>query len=144
MKIYLAARYSRRDELRVVREELTRLGHTVTSRWLDTGWELAERGDSTAAPPEYREQFAAIDAEDVYDADAMVNFTEPPGPNPGRGGRHVEFGMAYAWGKRMVVIGYRENLFHHVSGVEFYQDSQAMLRVIGQAVTKEEVFAHGG
>ena len=35
MKIYLAARYSRREELCGYRSELEAIGHTVTSRWLN-------------------------------------------------------------------------------------------------------------
>jgi hypothetical protein len=104
--------------------------------------------------PEYREQFAQIDLEDVLAADCVVSFTEPPaakcrdcdgigvvywpaedGGSPpmecpgcggkgridsGRGGRHVEFGAAVATGKRLIVVGHRENLFHHLPGVEFF------------------------
>ncbi len=38
MKIYLAARYSRRLELLTYREQLVGMGHEVTSSWLDTEW----------------------------------------------------------------------------------------------------------
>ena len=34
-KVYLAARYSRNAEMRMVRDVLEGLGHTVTSRWID-------------------------------------------------------------------------------------------------------------
>lgn len=128
MKIYLAARYSRRDSMRLLRDELVRMGHTVTSRWLETEW--ANRPDqSSAAPPEYREKYAEIDMEDVKAADCVINFTEAPGDSS-LGGRHVEFGLAVAWGKRLVVVGHRENLFHHLPGVEFYESQWGMLRAI--------------
>lgn len=135
MKIYLCGRYSRRDQLRSVREELLRLGHTVTSRWLDTNWEATERQDrvySSAAPPEYREQYAALDLEDVAAADCLIAFTEEP-RSGGRGGRHVEFGAALALGKRLVVVGHRENLFHHHSRVEFFASQWDAVRAIGEA-----------
>lgn len=35
-----------------------------------------------------------------------------------RGGRHVEFGMALAMDKRLVVVGPRENVFHLLPAVE--------------------------
>lgn len=134
MKFYLCARYSRRDELRSVREELQRLGHTVTSRWLDTNWEEKERQDqvhSSAAPPEYREQYAVADLEDVRAADCLIAFTEEP-RSGGRGGRHVEYGAALALGKRIIVVGHRENLFHHHPSVEFHASQWDMMRAIQQ------------
>jgi hypothetical protein len=126
VKIYLAARYGRRDQMRELAVELRRLGHTVTTHWLETEW--ANRPDqSSAAPPEYREKYALINAEDVKDADCVINFTEAPGDGS-RGGRHVEFGMAYAWGKRLIVVGFYENLFHHLPGVEFFATAEDMVR----------------
>lgn len=130
MKIYLAARYSRRDQLRDVAEELRRIGHTITSRWLETDWLCNDVGRSTAAPPEYREQYALIDMEDVKVADVVVNFTEAP-DSGGRGGRHVEFGLAVAWGKRLIVVGHRENLFHHLPEVEFLASQWDLIRALG-------------
>lgn len=121
MKIYLAGAYSRREQLCELRDHLRRLGHTVTSRWLDTEWQ--HRPDqSPAAPPEYREKYAVIDLEDVRNAECVINFTERPDAKHGRrGGRHVEFGYALGLGKRCVVVGPRENLFHHLPGVEVYE-----------------------
>lgn len=125
MKIYLASRYSRRDELRGIAEQLHSMGHVTNTRWLETEW--VNRPDaSSAAPPEYREKYAAIDREDVRDADCVINFTEAPGDGS-LGGRHVEFGMAVAWGKRVVVVGHRENLFHHLPEVEFFETTALML-----------------
>jgi hypothetical protein len=129
MKIYLASRFSRREQLRSVADELRRLGHVITSRWLETEW-VNRPDESSAAPPEYREKYAVIDAEDVREADCVISFTEPPGPGSGRGGRHVEFGLASAWGKRLIVVGYRENLFHHLPGVEFFVSQWDMMRAL--------------
>ena len=112
MKIYLCARYSRRDELRAVAAEAEQLGHTITSRWLNTKWEHKDDQGSSAAPPEYRERHAVEDLEDVLACDLLIAFTESP-RSGGRGGRHVEFGAALAAGKRLLVIGPYENLFHH-------------------------------
>jgi hypothetical protein len=125
LNVYLCSRYSRRDQMRTLREELVRRGHVVTSRWLDTEWG-SRPNESSAAPPEYREQYAVVDMEDVRAADVLVAFTEAPGDGS-RGGRHVEYGMAAAWGKRLVVVGHRENLFHHLPGIEFYGSMMEML-----------------
>lgn len=164
MKIYLAGRYSRREHLCSLRDELERMGHTVTSRWLRTEW-VNRPDQSSAAPPEYRAKYAVIDLEDVDAADCVISFTDPPagicprcggtgetmwpaedGGSPplvcpvcdgkgkvggGRGGRHVEFGYAMAKGKRLIVVGHRENLFHEHPAVEFFASMWDMVRAIG-------------
>lgn len=130
MKIYLAARFSRREQLREIAAELRRLGHVVTSRWLET--EFVHRpNENAAAPPEYRQKYALIDLEDVKAADTVVSFTEAEGtPNAGRGGRHVEFGYALALEKAAVVIGHRENLFHEHPAVTFFESHWDWIRTL--------------
>lgn len=146
MKIYLASRYSRREELCGYRTELETLGHTVTSRWLNgkhqisnTGQPIGDTGEAlvesdSAEANELRAHFVTEDCQDVYDADMVVSFTEPPRSALGnRGGRHVEFGLGVAWNKKMVVVGHRENLFHWLDGVVFFQDWKSALEGIGIA-----------
>lgn len=130
--IYLASRYSRRRELCAYRDALQVLGYHVTSRWLngshqfsndgkpidETGEALIENGTCDEAAG-LRREFALEDVRDVQAADVVVSFTEPPRSNHSRGGRHVEFGMAHAMGKRLIVVGYQENLFHFLPEVEF-------------------------
>lgn len=125
MKVFLSSRYSRRVEMTTVADELAKAGHTVVSRWLATEWSNDGEG-SSAAPPEYREKYAVIDAEDVRACDTFVAFTEPPNAG-GRGGRHVEFGMAVALGKRLIVVGHYENIFHHLPGIAFFRDAGCLL-----------------
>jgi hypothetical protein len=126
LKIYLAARYSRRDELRAIASDLRRLGHTITSRWLDTTWEGKDATGSSAAPPEYREKHAVEDLEDVLAAELFIAFTEEP-RSGGRGGRHIEFGAALAVGKRLIVVGHRENLFYHHPRVVYFPTVEEMM-----------------
>lgn len=121
MKIYLASRYSRAPELRKYRTQLAELGHQVTSRWLDGGHEIKPGGSEQAADHE-RQRFAVEDFSDMLDADCVISFTEEPRKTNTRGGRHVEFGGALATGKRCIVVGWRENVFHHYPGVEFHTD----------------------
>jgi nucleoside 2-deoxyribosyltransferase len=123
MKIYLAARYSRREELCGYRERLEQLGHTVTSRWLKGNHQISNEGiplnelglpfrgpDDQAA--EMRARFAAEDLADVRTADMLVAFTEEPRSIKTRGGRHVEFGYALALGILVVIVGPEETVFH--------------------------------
>jgi nucleoside 2-deoxyribosyltransferase len=119
VRIYLAARYTRRLELCEYKAQLERLGCTITSRWLngshqisnqdvplgDSGELLVEKGDRAAR--EMCEHFAKEDREDVYSADIIIAFTEEPRSGHSRGGRHVELGLAIARGKRIYSAGYR-------------------------------------
>lgn len=108
MQIYLAARYSRRAEMQQIARALEQLGHLVTARWVSGAHDTCEDTKS-----------ALEDLEDIHAADMLVAFTEQPGvAGRARGGRHVEYGYALARGLRIVVVGPRENVFHHVPGVE--------------------------
>jgi hypothetical protein len=124
MRIYLAARYSRRAELIAYMAEVEALGHRVTSRWLREDHELPI-GASAAAGV----RFAREDYEDLTSADLCISFTEEPVKAGGRnrGGRHVEFGIALGRGLRLVVIGHRENVFHYMPRVRFYASWERFL-----------------
>jgi hypothetical protein len=95
---YLAARFSRRFELQGFRADLLRIGHSVTSRWID------QRDDSDEP------NCAARDIEDIDTADVLILFTEAP-RCPTRGGRLVEYGIALGQRKPAIVIGPAENVF---------------------------------
>lgn len=116
--IYLAARYRRHPEMQTIAREIAAAGHVVTSRWI---W-----GDHEYLPGVTQERertwYASEDRADLTVADTVISFTEHPGvESRGRGGRHVEFGMALALGKRLIVIGPRENVFHCLPEVEYYE-----------------------
>jgi hypothetical protein len=85
MRIYLAARYGRCDEMRAVGATLARAGHTITSSWVG-GWH-----------DDVPERTSAIeDLHDLLDADCVVAFTEEPTKQvswAARGGRHVDLGI---------------------------------------------------
>jgi hypothetical protein len=113
MKIYIAARYSRRDEMRVVAQKLEEMGHIVTSTWLRENNPLdCHMGDDTQ---EFYRRHANVDLIDIEEAGAMLFFAEDPKVGVPRGGRHVEFGYALALGLSIFVIGPHENIFHYAS-----------------------------
>ena len=109
MKIYMASMFSRREELEALSPLLHSVGHECTARWVFGG----EDGLSL-------EDIAILDLEDVKKADAVLSFTHPRGTLTPGGGRHVEFGYGLALGKRMILIGPRENVFHSYPFVEQY------------------------
>ena len=118
MRIYIAARYDRRFEMLGVAATLSRAGHDVMSSW------IAGKGEET-------ELLSAVeDLVDLARAECLVAFTEPPEravPWSARGGRHVEFGVAFATGKRLCLVGPRENIFHHLPRVEVYPTVAALV-----------------
>jgi hypothetical protein len=119
LKVYLAARYSRREELCGYADELRVVGFEVTSRWLAGNHQISDAGLSEQAQAEERTRFATEDWEDLMAADVTISFTEPPRGTNSRGGRHVEFGAALAVGQQCFVVGHRENVFHCLEGVQF-------------------------
>ena len=123
MKIYLAARYSRHPEMRGVRDVLAALGYEITSRWIDMHggkYPSSFTPEILNSDPEYCGRLGVHDMEDVQAADVVISFTDETGG--GKGGRHVEHGLALGLGKRVIVCGPRENIFHTLPQVEHYTD----------------------
>ena len=115
MRVYIAGRYSRRDEFRKVADVLRARGTVVTSRWLEET--AALDGIITKIEPDKLAAIAHVDMDDIDAADAVLFFAEDPLVGTPRGGRHVEFGYALARGKFINVIGPRENVFHYSGGM---------------------------
>lgn len=118
--IYLSARFARRDELRGYRDELVAAGFVVTSSWLDsteaidhvTGRAVAPDGSHPEHTPRASEM-AVADIADVRASRVFIAFTDEPGVvGAGRGGRHVELGLALAVEQDIFVVGPREHVFH--------------------------------
>jgi len=112
MTIYIAASYDRRWQMLKVAATLERAGHEVTSRWIEGG----RGGDAPIVS-------AVEDLIDLARAQCLVSFTEDAtGKVAGAAcsGRHVELGVALATGKRLCIVGPRENNFHHLQSLEVY------------------------
>jgi hypothetical protein len=73
MKLYLAAAWSRKDEIAEIAKELNKIsGIEVQARWISEP--KSEYGGSNVA--EFRRDRALIDVEDVGNADVLVRFTD--------------------------------------------------------------------
>lgn len=128
MKIYLVARYGRRLEMVKYREQLRLMGHEVTSRWVNGEHEAL---DKIAIPQQMRE-FAIDDVIDLHTSDLVIAFTEQPNSEFSRGGRHVEFGMALALNKEVIVVGPVENVFYSLAQVTVWGSwEEAIPRIEG-------------
>lgn len=115
MKVYLAAQYSWRDRLKIHAKALEKLGFEITASWLHERKPL--QVDLNDLSDRFNREHAQIDLDDIRRSDWVVSFTVDPTSTTKRGGRHVEFGLGYALGKRMVVCGPHENIFHYLEGV---------------------------
>lgn len=144
MKVYLAARYGRRLELLEYARQLETCGIEVSSRWIHVAAQSEEEAFRHRAPL----MRAVDDIEDVATAAVLVLFSERQGeavPGAERGGRHVEFGVALAYGLRCLVVGPRENVFHHLPEVEVFAAwEEAKHVLIGGADTPNTEVASSG
>lgn len=122
MKIYLASRYSRHAEMQGVRGVLETFNHKITSRWIDCHTDVMGNFTESFSQDFLNTNFADCaplgqhDLDDILNSDCVISFTG----SGSKGGRHVEFGYALALGKRLVLVGPRENVFHTLSVVEYH------------------------
>jgi hypothetical protein len=120
LKIYLSARYSRHLELQTYAKHLESLGHEITSRWIQGNHEISgiSRGNINHKD---NERLAREDYYDLLIAEQVICFTELSESSYSRGGRHVEYGIALALNKRLIIIGHRENVFYFLPEIPFYE-----------------------
>lgn len=142
MKVYLAAPYGSRDTLRDYRDQLTRVGFTVTSSWLTETHDINEgtQGAATALPDAQVAQHAIDDLRDIDKSDLLVLFTAASVGVEGGGGRHVETGYALAkiGAGHVIVVGKPENVFHRLKGVVVVPDwHEAVVELSARLVALE-------
>lgn len=123
--VYLAGRYDRREELQHVAALLTAIGFEVTSRW------LTEEHDMDNVDDETRAAYALDDMLDVLRADFCFSVTEERSVGYNKGGRHAEFGMAMAAGKKCCIVGEKEHVFHYLPNVTQFKDWPSLLAYFG-------------
>jgi nucleoside 2-deoxyribosyltransferase len=104
LHVYLAGRSEDVDAVRTLRERLGAVGIACTSSWL-TKFDESERVGALRC------------LMDIARADALVLVNLSRVHRSGTGGRHVETGVALTLGKPVVVLGSRENVFHHLGAV---------------------------
>jgi nucleoside 2-deoxyribosyltransferase len=130
MKLYLAAAFSRREEIWIVARELRFLGFDVTSRWLEnTPAVLKNRREKM--------QDAFMDVNDLREADILVRFTddfqgqEYIPAKLGSGARMFEFGMAWERGMPVIVVGGIQNVFDNLPNIRHVKDVEELKKHLG-------------
>lgn len=139
MHVFITARFSRAPEMLHYTHALENAGHVVTSRWIRDAPNVPHRGKASDAD---RERAAIRNFEDLTKSDCVVSFSEklskegrprvPKGEVPSRGARHTDFGIGIALNKRVIVVGEREHIHHHLPNVEVYPDFDTFLDAIEQ------------
>lgn len=118
MDVYLAAQYSRLEEMRDYATRLNNIKHWVTSSWLSDNRSIITK------PVDYNmRNFAYEDINNINRADLVVVFAEDPNNqiDGDRGDRHFELGYALGAGKLTAIIGPRENKFYHLTKVIYFR-----------------------
>lgn len=134
--VYITGRVARVEEIKAFAASLTERGWKVQARWMAGVGKVI---------PDYAVE-AQNRAADVVGADVVVVFTEDPARTGGRetmrmpapstktrGGRHVEFGMALALHKRIIVVGLTENVHYHLPTVTVVPSPAAALALLNKA-----------
>jgi hypothetical protein len=103
-RFYLAASWDAKTLMRKYRDELSIMGHKITSRWI--GSPDHEEGHTPGSLTNMHR--GIMDREDIDECDVLLLFTDSPSTT---GGYHVEFGYALGMGKVTVVIGPYTNIF---------------------------------
>jgi hypothetical protein len=136
MRCYLAAAWSRREEISLIADRLRAVGVEITSNWL-----TEETALQTGAKEKFLRDRAYIDLADVDRADALVRFTDPEafvthtGVPPRRllsAARMVEMGYALAKGKTVYVVGGKQNVFDYLGSVVHVQDTDTLVKLLSQ------------
>jgi nucleoside 2-deoxyribosyltransferase len=110
MRLYLAAQFSRRDELRNYGDELQKIGIDITSGWVYEPSSGEAMGDNAA----HTRQIADRDIRDIDRCNWLLLFTNGPETRIVRGAHHFEAGYAYGRGIRVITVGPRDNVFHYL------------------------------
>jgi len=120
MKIYLSAKFLRRDDIRPFRDEIWSLGHEVVSTWLD---EVKRPPDMDHAT--FKKKLALKDIAEVISADLLILDTFFASET---GGKEVEFGVALGrfQTKLLWVVGPKRNVFHELADKHFEHWAQVM------------------
>lgn len=108
MKLYFAAPFERRDELGWLADRVhASTRHKVVASWLWRKDEVA--ADRLDAEVERCREIADTDEADIKSCDLLVGFYDG---KLCRGGCMVELGIARGAGKRVLVVGVRQTVFH--------------------------------
>ena len=125
MRIYIAASYPRKDEAIRLSTALSNKKNNIVSSWLFANEEGYSINENKEDKIKRMRKCAIRDLKEIKYCDMLVCFT---GDNLTHGGRHTELGAALALGKRVVIIGKEESVFHYHPYVIAYKTIEEFLK----------------
>jgi hypothetical protein len=123
LKVYIAARGQDQHLASLCRAELAPHGVACTSQWIDKDLAFESHDE------------AQLDIDDVRAADALIVIKPKDSHRETTGGHHVETGIALERGIPILLLGERENVFHHHDGVRIIPWPVASWSVLADEVT---------
>lgn len=127
MIVYLAASWSRLEEMRGVAEELALTGVEVRCRW------LKEKPLPLHGREKFHRENAINDLHDIRDCDYLVRFADDlsGGFVPSHlatGARMFEMGYAHALGRTCYVVGGTQMIFDRLANIRHVKDVEELKR----------------
>lgn len=138
MKLYLAASWSRKDEIKAYAEQLNLLPNVIVkARWL---FEPVPEGIDFK---DFAQERAKTDVEDVRYADALVRFTDDLSgeyvpPSLATGGRMFEMGLAYALGKTVIAVGGVQPIFDYLPEIIHVANFEELCKWLGKKESEQQ------
>lgn len=117
MRAYIAARFEQKTEMKSLIPLFEANNIQVRARWLDET--ISPTSQLSDLAPDYCAEQAQVDLDDIKACDIFVFFADSVAKTT-RGGKHFEAGYASGLGKRVIVIGPPENIFHYLPEVIQY------------------------
>ena len=118
--VYLASHYSRKDEIKRAARDLEYVGVKVSSTWhreyLASDTSLSDPKVSKA----YWRSAAKRDFKELESATHLVFLSLSPDVEFTRGAHCVEYGIALALRKHIIVVGPSQHIFCYLPGVKFF------------------------
>ncbi|MBW2090647.1 MAG: nucleoside 2-deoxyribosyltransferase [Deltaproteobacteria bacterium] len=129
-RLYLAAAFERRHELRQMAKKLEAAGFMVVSDWIyegDEGDKLSEKlHEPGRMTPQDRMNCCLIghrDLEQIKKCDALLLVAG----GAQRGGKHFEAGYAHGLGKPLYLIGPPEIVFHYTYFFKWFESVEEFI-----------------
>lgn len=140
MRIYIASKISNRPAAVMLAYKLTKMGHHITSRWLECEDEVFQDKRSGKIWEEHAREWGFKDMVDLEDADAAVFLSVPEGMR----GTWVEYGMALIYDKDIHWVGSKDQtVFTHLDTtrkgkiIKYHRDAEELLQAMTAAKVAE-------
>ena len=126
-KVYVASKYENKALIAEMVRTLEMQGFRVTSTWHKEHWDatvqLHEVSDKELRETAWR------DVHEIEQSNIVLVVTE--GCENSRGGMHFETGYGWAEEKKIVVLGPKIHVFHHLTGVAQVDTLEEFIKCYG-------------